>query len=336
MKTLLLGGNPGFWHASEHTNDRDVMSGIEAWVFAMDGDHCNTLEATPELINRYDLVIGNTNGGLYYPKLLALQQGRRSRVQWVSLIEGCATEYLAPVFILKKILDGSDLVNVINRRSLEFFRLCTTARCEYIGIPYPAANIRKQFLPGDRRDVWTPSNLYNARASCSSVLAALSVTERLGRTCHGFMRRQVMKKRKLPFLSASRTNQKDVEPPCAGLLNSVVFHQEMNMAGYFQTLSNSAFAFVNLDHRYTWARDVLDCAALQIPCIATRATGHAEDYFPSLTVGNEFAVPEAAELLERLYFDKEFYERSACVPIELLEPLSHESMKRKLLAALNL
>lgn len=335
MKTLLLGGNPGFWRASERANDRHVMSGIEAWVFAMDGDHCNTLEATPELIDRYDLIIGNTNFGAYRPKLLALQSGRKSSVRWVTLIEGCATDYLAPNSILKQILDGSDLINVINRHTLEFFRLCTSARCEYVGIPYPAANIRKQFSPGDRRDVWTPSNLYNARASCASVLAALPVTDRFGRRCHGFMRKQTTQKRRLPFLPTMGINPKKEEQPCAGLINSVLFHKEMNMAEYFQTLSNSAYAFLNLDHRYTWARDVIDCAALQIPCIATRSTGHVEDYFPELMLRNEFEVREAAELLERLYTDNAFYERCAKVPIELLEPLSHASMKQKLLAALN-
>ena len=81
MKTLLLGGNPGFWRASERANDRHVMSGIEGWVFAMDGDHCDTLEAL-ELIDRYDSIIGNTNFGAYRPKLLALQSGRAVYV-WV-------------------------------------------------------------------------------------------------------------------------------------------------------------------------------------------------------------------------------------------------------------
>jgi hypothetical protein len=335
MKTLVLGANEGFWHAPDRAYERDIISGIEAWVFAFDGDHCNTLEASPELIDEYDLIIGNTNGSAYRPKLLSLQNGRRRGIRWVSLIEGCATEYLAPDSTLKRILDGSDLVNVINRHTLEFFRSCTTARCEYIGIPYPAANIRKQFPPGNRRDVWTPSNFYNARASCSSVLAALPVTNRLGWQIHGFMRKQFTKKRWQSFLSSKRMDPKSLEPPCAGLLNSVHFHKEMGMSDYFQTLSQSAYAFVNLDHRYTWARDVLDCASLQIPCIATRATGHVEDFFPALTIVNEFAVREAAELLDKLYSDEEFYRRCAHVPVELLEPLSHENIKKKLLEALN-
>jgi hypothetical protein len=336
MKTLLLGGNTGFWRAEERAYERDVMSGIEAWVFAMDGDHCNTLDATPELVDQYDLIIANTNGGFYPGKQLALQNGRRSGIKWVSLIEGCATDYLTPNYTQKKIFEASDLVNVINRHSLDFFRIYTTARCEYIGIPYPAASIRKKFTPGERCDVWTPSNFYNDRNPCSSVLAALPVIERHGRQCHGFKRKPAVKRRWHSFLHKPRIDPKSAEPLFAGLLNSVVFHDEVGLGDYFKTLSETVYAFVNLDHRYTWARNVLDCAALQIPCIATRSTGHVEDFFPALTVEDEFSVRKTRELLERLYSDEEFYKSCASVPIELLEPLSHENMKRKLLAALDL
>ena len=334
MKTLILGANDGFWCAPDRAYERDIISGIEAWVFAMDGDHCNTLDATSELINRYDLIIGNTNGGEYRPKLLELQKSRKKGVRWVSMIEGCATEYLAPDSTLKKIFDGSDLVNVINRHALEFFRSCTTTRCEYIGIPYPAATIRSQFQPLERQDVWTPSNLYNAKSSFSSVLAALPVTIRIGKQCHGFFRKPIVTPQRKSLFSSFRPKEKAVEQPRSELLNSVVFHGEMGMGDYFKILSETAYAFVNLDHRYTWARDVLDCAALQIPCIATRATGHAENYFPALTIPDEFSIAEARALLERLYADKEFYEQCAKVPIELLESLSHSNMKEKLLATL--
>src|ERR1035437_10364027 len=112
MKTLLLGGNTGFWRAADRAYERDIFTGIEAWVFAFDGDHCNTLDATPELIREYDLIIGNSSGGDYRPKLLSLQALRKKGAKWVTLIEGCATDYLAPHAALKKLLDGSDLVNV--------------------------------------------------------------------------------------------------------------------------------------------------------------------------------------------------------------------------------
>lgn len=334
MKTLLLGQNTGFWHAAERAYERDIITGIEAWVFAFDGDHCNTLEATPELIERYDLIIGNTNGGLCPAKLLSLQEKRSKHIQWVSLIEGCATDYLAPDFTFKQLLDGSDFVNVINRHSLPFFRSLTTSRCEAVGIPYPAATIRNQFATGTRRDVWTPSNMYNPRASDASVVAALSVTERNGTKTHKAVRSGGTTRR-WKFLGDRSDQQKEMTLQTAWLLKPVVLHSEMNMQPYFQLLSETAFAFVNLDHRYTWARDVLDCAALQIPCIATRATGHAADYFPELMVENEFAVDKASELLSRLYNDTEFYNCCSHVDIALLEHLSPESMKRKLLAALS-
>ncbi|HEY3875946.1 MAG TPA: hypothetical protein VGM92_10750 [Candidatus Kapabacteria bacterium] len=333
MKVLLLGGNRKFWHASDRLHDRDFLSGIEAWIYSFDGDYSNTLEATQDLINTYDLIIGNSNGGSYAPKLLELQRNRKKGIRWVTLIEGCATEYLTLDSTTKELFDSSDLINVINRHSLEFFRSCTSARCEYIGIPYPGATIREKFAAGNRRDVWIASNLYHYRTSSSSALAALPVTRAMGTNTHAFLRRRPRKRgfrRLIPDFKRPK-----IQDPYNGILPEIQFHKEMHMASYFQLISDSAYTFVNLDHRYTWARDVLDCAALQIPCIATLSTGHAEDYFPTLMVPNEFAVSESSSLLERLYSDKKFYEECARVPVELFQHLTHSSMKEKLLAALN-
>ena len=334
MKLLLLGGNPGFWHHTDRPHDRNIMSGIEAWVFAFDGDHCNTLDATQELVNRYDLIIGNTNRGAYRPKLLELQRNRKKGIRWVTLIEASASEYLALDNITKEILDGSDLVNVINRNSLDFFRFCTSTRCEYIGIPYPADHIRKTFLSENRRDVWLPSNLYSLPASWSSALAAIPVTKKFGTHAHGFFRKDTPAKLKKSFITRKKKLSEGEKENI--LLRDIFFHHEMNMPEYFQTLSNTGFAFMNLDHRFTWARDVLDCAALQIPCIATPSTGHAEVFFPNLLVRNEFAVREASELLDRLYSDRAFYDKCANIPIERLEHLSPQNMKQKLLESLGI
>ncbi len=334
MKVLVLGGNRKSWRASERSHERDYTSGVEAWVFAFDGDYCQTLEATPDLIARYDLVIGNSNGGQYRQKLLRLQQGRKQSTRWVTLIEGGAIDYLEFDAQTKALFDASDLVNVINRHSTDFFKACTSAPCEYIGIPYPAAAIRERFLSGHRNDVWISSNLYHPRASCASALAAIPVTRKLGRATHGFMRPPPRKRGIMQLLPTFRTS-KTPDIIYGDLVRDIEFHRAMHMSAYMQLLSETAYTFMNLDHRYTWSRDVLDCAALQIPCISTVSTGHAENYFPTLTVPNEFAVREASELLERLISDKEFYMECSQVPIERLEPLSHENMKRKLLAALN-
>ena len=168
--------------------------------------------------------------------------------------------------------------------------------------------------------------------SFTSVYAALPVVQKQDTKIHHIRKPIQEPKRKWWQRRANEQNQRPSLSPSAE--RSIAWHPLTSFTPYFELLSETAFAFVDLDHRYTWARDVLDCAALQIPCIATVSTGHVVDFFPELVVQNEFAVEYARELLSRLYEDEAFYQRCSNVPIELLEPLSPQSMREKLLAAL--
>jgi hypothetical protein len=336
-KTLVLGANSGSWRSSDYGPERYIFSGIEGWAFAFEGDYCNTIEADTETIAPYELIIANLpppwrNRKQFEDTLLELQRNRKQQTKWVTLIEGCATDYLAISPSLAEILDGSDLVNVINRHSVDFFRALTGTRCEYIGIPYPAKAIREQFPAGARRDVWTP--LMFSAVSYTSIYAALPVVQKHGTSIHKVHRPPTQPKRK--WWQRHSKDQNAVVPSLPAVaLPWLTLHPLTGFTPYFELLSQSAFAFVDLDHRYTWARDVLDCAALQIPCIATTSTGHVADFFPDLVVENEFSIVHARELLGRLYEDAAFYDRCANVPLELLEPLAPEAMGQKLLSALD-
>ena len=97
------------------------------------------------------------------------------------------------------------------------------------------------------------------------------------------------------------------------------------------TITGNSLLWINLDDRYTWGRNVLDAAALQIPVISTRSTGHAEEFFPETLVDDEFDIDTAINIGKRLITDEEFYKSVTDIPLEKFEHLSHESMKKTLL-----
>ena len=115
----------------------------------------------------------------------------------------------------------------------------------------------------------------------------------------------------------------------------LTIRREGALAEYFND-NKDAYAWLNLDYRYTWGRYVLDAAALQIPIIATRSTGHAEHFFPQTMVENEFAVEQTRDLLKRLLHDRAVYEEVAMVPLEKFDHLRPEIRKQELLDALSL
>jgi len=59
MRVVLLSSNRGRWSAKgqKHTTE----NGVEAWVYAFEGDYIGYDEVTPKDIQQYDLVIANTN-----------------------------------------------------------------------------------------------------------------------------------------------------------------------------------------------------------------------------------------------------------------------------------
>lgn len=309
-KTLLIAaGEDDSIDLAEWNRRRDYWTGIGSFAIAFQGDVKKTEKVTPEILNEYDLVIANLDRS-EIPKLRELQSKRNPSVKWVSLIERCATDYLPANPILKELLDGSDLVNVINKHTTGFFRALTTARCEYIGIPYPAESIRaKFFVPIEKRIkrimlppyVDPPSITMNA-----SYLAAKGA---------GLPMYEV-RKDGFNYGDANYHSMSRLEP-----LDYMAFEA-------------SSFAFMNLDHRYTQARTVLDCAALGLPCIATRSTGHAEDFFPSLVVADEFCTEEAAMKLQWLNVEG-YYNIVANAPLEPFAEMTHERIAEKILTYLN-
>jgi len=109
--------------------------------------------------------------------------------------------------------------------------------------------------------------------------------------------------------------------------------RERNLAEHFR-IEGGAMLWLNFDERYTWGRNVLDAAALQVPVISTRSTGHQEDFFPLLLLETPFELEKAFELTMRLINDEEFYREVSTVPLERFSHLHPDVMRQKLIVAL--
>jgi hypothetical protein len=325
----VLGGNPGAWTAKEHAFEAEYNNGIEAWVFAFGGDYSCGGTLDPKRLANYDIIIGNTNFP-YLENLRSYISEKPQNVKWVSLIEGSMLEYLPPHQVIKDILDGSDLVNVINKHSLDFFKSLTSSRTEYIGIPHPSEAIRKFTTPIEKRRKEIMLCSFPVKRQ-SDYLAAKG----LGVDLLAFEKRI---SRKLTNLRSQYREYGTFDPEvrmnrAKKYYSGLTIERERPMKEYFEK-SGGAMLWMNLDERYTWGRNILDAAALQVPVISTPSTAHTLDLFPELTVPTPFSITEAKELAKRLLEDNDFYKKVSTISLNRLEEFSPSRMKEKLLSCL--
>lgn len=330
-RVLVLGGNRLPWKASDRPHEAATMTGVESWVFAFGGDYLCGMDATSSIISKYDVVIGNTNV-TFIPHLVTLAESRRQETKWVSLIEGSGTEYIKPLHGVPKIFDVSDLVVSINKYTTDLFRAMTKSRVEYIGIPFPAESIRKLSTPFDkrRREIYLSPFLL-------SRWSEVFVARQTNIPYYGIERRLTRKiNTLLPNVKKYGTiNPKYFMDKAKKLYNepTLPIHRESSLEEHFRN-EGSALLWLNFDERYTWGRNVLDAAALQIPIISTRSTGHQEDFFPQLLLETPFELEKAFALTMRLINDEEFYREVSTIPLKHFAHLSSESMRTRLLEIL--
>ncbi|HEY6171599.1 MAG TPA: hypothetical protein VIX80_04980 [Candidatus Kapabacteria bacterium] len=330
-RVLVLGGNKLPWKASDRPHEAATMTGIESWVYAFGGDYLCGMDATPAIVSKYDIVIGNTNL-TFIPHLITLAESRGHETKWVSLIEGSGTDYLRPIPGVPKIFDVSDLVISINKYTTDLFRAMTTTRVEYIGIPFPAETIRKLSTPIDKRlkEIYLSPFLLNRWSE-------VFVARQAKIPYYGIERRLTRKvKTLLPNLKKYRTvDPKYFMDKAKRLYNEPMLsiRRESSLEEHFRN-EGSAMLWLNFDERYTWGRNVLDAAALGIPIISTRSTGHQEDFFPLLLLETPFELEKALALTLRLTNDQEFYREVSTIPLERFAHLRPEYMSAKLLDVL--
>jgi hypothetical protein len=326
-RLLLLGGSRGSWSAKDRQGEAATMNGIEAWVYAFNGDYAEGPAAKQDQLKGYDIIIANTNNP--HDHLLRLAQNRSANTKWVTLIEGDALDYLKPQPYIRELMECSDLVGCINKYSEAFFKSFTSTRAQYIGIPYPAEGIRSLATPFEKRR----KEIFLAPMMLSRWTEYFCAKDN-GIPLYGYERRLTRQRRTI--LKTLRKHR-SMDPWHFHKKARMLYHEpeftiyrDEPLPEFFRR-NGGAYLWLNLDERYTWGRYVLDAAALQIPIIATRSTGHAEHFFPGTMVENEFDVDKARQLITALLQDEEFYRSVSEVPIEKFEHLQPGRKKKELL-----
>ena len=330
-KVLLLGGNRGRWSAGETLSDASTMNSGEAWTYAFNGDFIQNIAARPSDLAKYDIIIANADS-FAIKNLYRLLQARPANCKWITLLEGDALDYIKPRPYVRDLLDGSDLVNCINKNTLSFFKRFTSAPVKYIGFPYPAESIRVLSTPISERR----REIFLAPMLLGRWLEYFCLKD-IGVPLYGYEKRLSRKLRNIfKLLGVHRSlNPHYFHNKVRSLYNdpSLEIRRETVLSEFFRH-NSGAYLWFNLDPRYTWGRYVLDAAALQIPIVTTRSTGHAEKFFPKTMVETEFDIESAVDLVHRLLNDKDFYEEVATIPLESFDEFRPEVKKKELLDAL--
>lgn len=308
-RVLVIGGNPGRWNSRERAHLAPFATGIEAWVHATQGAYIDHASVTQTDINRYDVVICNTNragDSAAVSKYAQLAEERRDSVLWVSLLEGDLRQYMRPSAYVRRALDASTLVNCINDNATDALRHTTSARVEYIGIPYPVGSVNSLATPIGRRD---------RRVFLCGFLPHrwndVAVGRELGIPMDGY---HVRMHRKLGNLWSNWRQFGTLYDSSAPLrqatqafdVEDLHVRPETGTQDYLGAMGANAL-WINLDERYTWGRYVLDAAALGVPIVTTRSTGHGRVLFPRTTVETAFSVVEAVRYARTLLSDQDAY-----------------------------
>lgn len=334
-RVAVSGWKSGRWSAAGKTLDESLCTGVQSWVYAFGGDYIGHRDISRRDLDRYDILIANTNKP--FSPLVQLAQDRPASLKWVSLIEGNAGDYCVPQEHLRALLDASDLVDTINRHSLPLFRRLTTSRVEQIGMPYPVEGVRKLATPIEKRQRRAFLCTQLSRRWNEHLVARELGTGRFGhelRTSRDEgMLSLISRAINTRSLAADREENADRMRRLCGddALGCMTYTKD---ASRYLTESGNAQLWLDLDDRYTWGRFVLDAAALSMPIIATASTGHSEVLFPLTTVAHFMDIERAIEIGKRLISDRAFYEHVSAFPAEGLESFKAEPMKRALLGAL--
>jgi hypothetical protein len=331
-RVVVLGSRKGRFRADSPGEKELILNAHEAWAYAFGCDYINIFSAKLSDLENYDLAIFNSEykEEKYLFKLQELINKRPATTKAAILIEGLASYYIKPQFITRELFDSADLIININRHTTSFFAALTKTKVEYIGVPYPVDVISRYRIPIEKRnrrvficpfllDRW---NDYHVAREIG--LPYYGYEKRISRTIKSLLKNKGKQQLLNPNYRMDKAKSVYNDPKLEVIKNVSIFD--------FFNQNNNSYIWVNLDDRYTWGRYVLDAAALNIPIITTKSTGHGEDLFPETTLDNEFIIDEAIEIGQRLARDEDFYRYVAEYPNGRMEHLKPEAMKNKLLS----
>lgn len=301
LRSLVCGGHPGAWHWSDRADEEGLSNGVEAWVYTLRGEYRQWSLLRAEDLASYDLLILNTNPEALpsYRRLLGGTPNRKAKI--VGLYEGELAMMHDSWKQWKEVADMCDMVIGINAHGIGLLQSITSVPVYYVGIPYPVDGMRKYHVPLEnrRREIFLCAFLL---ARSLNYLAARQV----GLPMVGYERtfprriRELIRHRSIDkFRYVSRARELYNDPLLTVL-------PEDNLRGFFERASQSLI-WMNLDTRYTWGRYVLDAAAMGVPIVTTRETGHAVHLFPDIVVETPYDIEGAGLMARRLLEEPAFY-----------------------------
>lgn len=292
---------PGRWNYLNPVPPFDLTTSVESWVVPLRADWFGATLPTPRELERYDVVLANLNP-ILLPSYCTLLRRRPPGQLWCGIVEGCGLEYLDPTRELLEVANACDLIANINQFTTEYLRRITSTRVEWVGFPYNDAPVRALSTPPEeqRREVLVCPRQQR--------MPSLVVAEALGLPVRAYFRKLSRSGRHLPLYWRHHYFHRDLQArlwAAATAPTPRIAGAECDLPTFWKETGGCCL-WVNLDPRYTWARYVLDAAALGVPIITTRSTAHAERLFPDTTVRDVFAVDEAVAIGERLLSDEPF------------------------------
>ena len=333
LRILVLGGDPGSLDYSAPNAPYRLTTTVDAWACALKANWLGSDAPMPtkaELAG-YDLVIADLIPHLL-PKFVALLADRPASVRWVTLIEGSGEDYLDLLPHVQTILDSSDLIATINRRTTGYFQALTKTPAVWTGIPFPREEVAAlRTAPEAMRE----ESLVCPRRYRQPSFA---VAEALGLPVRAYFPKVSRTLSNLPIYWKHRYFARDLHAHfwqrAAGKTPRVAC-LERSTADFYKEASGCRL-WINLDPRTTWARYVLDAAALQIPIISTETTDHASILFPETTVRDAYCIEEAISIGKRLLAEPDFAARVTREAYDRLEPYMPAACVRRLSEALGL
>lgn len=266
---------------------RTAGNEIRAWAHALMGDvHCGTDIDDYNKFSDYDVIMIELTSNML-PVVIELRLHFTGKL--IGLVEGNLVPDWGPIIYptYLQALDVLDTVGIINPKAYDIFTAITSTPVRFIGIPYPVA--------------WARDNV-DLNSTNLLELGSSPVDSR-----GGFYNLAVYKHSKIPGVTYVRDDQEKILVEQLLVDVPITTHQMTDWQTYFKQHSTYHVG-VHLDHRATWGRYPLDCAAAGIPCVSTIGSYTQTILFPELTVVH-YEIGRAQQLVARLYNDAVFYDR---------------------------
>jgi len=325
---------------------------LESWMHLFEADYVVYQKISETMISRYDIIICTSLVLLdehYSARVSHIASAKLRHVKWVTVFEGMIDIYHNTLKHLKRMLDSSDLVNVINRSTLAPISSITESKCESLGYPFPIMNISRfrSEIAIREKMLFICNPLLNA-ASEVRIAANLNIPT------IGF--EQKVAKGLIPkFRSIKRYREElnELEGRVPGTISSLFSRNKfIDLARARYQLSNLVinpdlapekhfrlysryFVWISTSPLANNDANVLYAASLGIPIITTKSSNLGAELFPYTCISNEKAYDEAGEIISNLLNDKSYYKQICNFPASMVEPFRGVNQKVRMLKLLN-